>query len=123
MPNSLNTGDVVRLKSGGPKMTMSDGAASDAYLCHWFNREDDLWTPQHAGFKPEQLVVKADQSPSAADRRASAAMIPLFSSSCGRKSADAADNWVFRGWASPSTDEPLTTRARTESSGSSPWLL
>jgi uncharacterized protein YodC (DUF2158 family) len=57
MPNSFKTGDVVRLKSGGPEMTVSDGAASGTYLCHWFNREGDVWTPQHAGFKPDQLVV------------------------------------------------------------------
>jgi uncharacterized protein YodC (DUF2158 family) len=61
MSNSFKTGDVVRLKSGGPKMTISDGAASGTYMCHWFNREGDMWTPQHAGFKPDQLVV-ADQS-------------------------------------------------------------
>ena len=54
MPNGFKTGDVVRLKSGGPDMTVSDGAASGTYLCHWFNREGDVWTPQHAGFKPDQ---------------------------------------------------------------------
>ncbi|RAZ84099.1 DUF2158 domain-containing protein [Mesorhizobium hawassense] len=57
MPNSFKTGDVVRLKSGGPQMTVSDGAASGMYLCHWFNRDGDVWIPQHAGFKPDQLVV------------------------------------------------------------------
>ncbi|MEI9409150.1 DUF2158 domain-containing protein [Mesorhizobium sp. Cs1299R1N1] len=61
MPNTFKTGDVVKLRSGGPRMTVSDGAASGMYLCHWFNREGDVWTPQHAGFKQEQLVA-ADQS-------------------------------------------------------------
>jgi len=61
MPNTFKTGDVVKLKSGGPKMTVSDGAASGMYLCHWFNREGDVWIPQHAGFKPDQLVA-ADPS-------------------------------------------------------------
>ncbi|TIT45297.1 MAG: DUF2158 domain-containing protein, partial [Mesorhizobium sp.] len=44
MPNTFKTGDVVKLKSGGPKMTVSDGAASGMYLCHWFNKEGDVWT-------------------------------------------------------------------------------
>ncbi|MDG4855932.1 MAG: DUF2158 domain-containing protein [Mesorhizobium sp.] len=57
MPNTFKTGDIVRLKSGGPEMTVSDGAASGTYLCHWFNRDGDVWTPQHAGFKPDQLMV------------------------------------------------------------------
>jgi uncharacterized protein YodC (DUF2158 family) len=57
MPNTFKTGDVVKLKSGGPKMTVSDGAASGMYLCHWFNKDGDVWTPQHAGFKPDQLVA------------------------------------------------------------------
>ena len=61
MPNTFKTGDVVKLKSGGPKMTVSDGAASGMYLCHWFNCEGDVWIPQHAGFKPDQLVA-ADPS-------------------------------------------------------------
>jgi uncharacterized protein YodC (DUF2158 family) len=36
--------------------------AFGGYLCHWYNREDDVLPPQRGGFKPEQLVVKADQS-------------------------------------------------------------
>jgi len=38
-------------------MTVSDTAASGLYLCHWFNRDGDVWTPQHAGFKPAQLTA------------------------------------------------------------------
>ncbi|QPC91980.1 YodC family protein [Mesorhizobium sp. INR15] len=55
MAEVLKPGDIVCLKSGGPKMTVSSPAASGLYLCHWFNREGDAWTPQHAAFKPEQL--------------------------------------------------------------------
>jgi uncharacterized protein YodC (DUF2158 family) len=61
MAGSFKTGDVVRLKSGGPAMTVSDSAASGLYLCNWFNREGDIWTPQHAAFKPDQLIA-AEQS-------------------------------------------------------------
>ncbi|WP_244839688.1 YodC family protein [Mesorhizobium sp. 131-2-5] len=50
MPNTFKTGDVVKLKSGGPKMTVSDGAASGMYLCHWFNRE---WGDEAEG-RPRQ---------------------------------------------------------------------
>jgi len=60
MANGFRTGDVVRLKSGGPKMTVNDAAASGLYLCNWFNRDGDVWTPQHAGFKPDQLVAADD---------------------------------------------------------------
>ncbi|MHA6641112.1 YodC family protein [Mesorhizobium sp. A623] len=58
MADSFKPGDVVRLKSGGPQMTVSDAsAASGAVMCNWFNREGDVWTPQHAGFKSDQLVA------------------------------------------------------------------
>ncbi|CCV04706.1 conserved hypothetical protein [Mesorhizobium metallidurans STM 2683] len=53
MADSFKTGDVVKLKSGGPNMTINDHAASGMYLCNWFNREGDIWTPQHAAFKPD----------------------------------------------------------------------
>ncbi|CCV10876.1 DUF2158 domain-containing protein [Mesorhizobium sp. STM 4661] len=57
MADSFKTGDVVKLKSGGPNMTINDHAASGMYLCNWFNREGDIWTPQHAAFKPDQLIA------------------------------------------------------------------
>ena len=60
MADSFKTGDVVQLKSGGPRMTVNDVPASGSVLCNWFNREGDVWTPQHAGFKSDQLV-EADQ--------------------------------------------------------------
>jgi uncharacterized protein YodC (DUF2158 family) len=60
MADSFKTGDVVQLKSGGPRMTVNDVPASGSVLCNWFNREGDVWTPQHAGFKPDQLM-EADQ--------------------------------------------------------------
>ena len=50
-------GDVVQLKSGGPRMTVYSVAASGTYLCNWFNREGDVWSPQHTSFRAEQLVA------------------------------------------------------------------
>ncbi|UDL89439.1 DUF2158 domain-containing protein [Mesorhizobium sp. PAMC28654] len=62
MAGTFKTGDVVKLKSGGPDMTVSDGSASGSYLCHWFNREGDVWIPQHVGFKPDQLKLVEQSS-------------------------------------------------------------
>ncbi|ODT31761.1 MAG: hypothetical protein ABS35_03970 [Kaistia sp. SCN 65-12] len=58
MAESFKTGDVVQLKSGGPRMTVGDAeASSGSILCHWFNQDGGVWTPQHAGFKREELVL------------------------------------------------------------------
>ncbi|MDR7032868.1 DUF2158 domain-containing protein [Mesorhizobium sp. BE184] len=62
MSETFKSGDVVRLKSGGPNMTVNDTAASGMYLCNWFNRDGDVWTPQHAAFKPFQLVLIEQRS-------------------------------------------------------------
>lgn len=62
MAEIYKTGDVVRLKSGGPHMTVSSFATSGMYLCNWFNREGDVWTAQHATFKQEQLMAAEARS-------------------------------------------------------------
>jgi uncharacterized protein YodC (DUF2158 family) len=36
MPDDINTGDVVRLKSGGPSMTVSESEAGSSVKCAWF---------------------------------------------------------------------------------------
>lgn len=52
----FNVGDVVRLKSGGPKMTVCQ--KSEVYLCCWFNGEAGeqgsfpAQSLEHAGRKP-----------------------------------------------------------------------
>ncbi len=43
-------------------MTVNDTAASGMYLCNWFNRDGDVWTPHHAAFKPYQLVLVEQRS-------------------------------------------------------------
>jgi uncharacterized protein YodC (DUF2158 family) len=35
--NKFYVGDVVRLKSGGPEMTIACTAGPDKYICHWFD--------------------------------------------------------------------------------------
>lgn len=44
------TGDTVKLKSGGPVMTV-DGAAGERVTCYWFADKQ----PQNAQFKPAML--------------------------------------------------------------------
>lgn len=60
MADNVRAGDIVQLRSGGPKMTVAEaGASSGSILCHWFNQDGGVWTPQHAGFKREQLMLVA----------------------------------------------------------------
>jgi uncharacterized protein YodC (DUF2158 family) len=47
MPELFNTGNVVRLKSGGPKMTVENYgkygyAAHESYKCKWFDDKHKL---------------------------------------------------------------------------------
>ncbi len=46
----FKVGDVVQLKSGGPKMTVSE-IDSDGVFCQWFHNS----RVQTADFAPEQL--------------------------------------------------------------------
>ena len=49
----INSGDLVRLKSGGPVMTVSWIQRTEAY-CTWFDSSDEL---KNAPFKIAQLKV------------------------------------------------------------------
>lgn len=56
----MKVGDVVRLKSGGPKMTvMTLNAASLSYRqalqCSWFDEEKQEF--QYGNFPPESLML------------------------------------------------------------------
>ena len=48
----FQAGDVVRLKSGGPTMTVS-GARNDEVWCDWFPKIDEK--PNSGCFKASQL--------------------------------------------------------------------
>ena len=52
---ALKVGDIVRLKSGGPNMTVSVVNEPGAIHCQWFNQEKD-----GLSFKAELAVFKAD---------------------------------------------------------------
>jgi uncharacterized protein YodC (DUF2158 family) len=61
---SFKLGDVVRLKSGGPNMTVQSIAADDDFAvskndltCQWF---DDKKVLQSAIFKPETLISEEE---------------------------------------------------------------
>ncbi len=47
----LKKGDIVQLKSGGPKMTIYD-IIRDAVSCTWFNKEDNQ---EYAKFSKETI--------------------------------------------------------------------
>lgn len=51
--DGFKVGDVVRLKSGGPKMTVSHIKDGNVW-CTWFVGETD---PKNAYFKPEMLAL------------------------------------------------------------------
>lgn len=40
--SNLQKGDVVSLKSGGPKMTIYDNGAYGSFICRWFNEKNEL---------------------------------------------------------------------------------
>jgi uncharacterized protein YodC (DUF2158 family) len=60
MAEKFNTGDVVRLKSGGPNMTVTEydvfdyGGKEKKYLCRWF---DEKHKPAELTFKEEELEI------------------------------------------------------------------
>jgi uncharacterized protein YodC (DUF2158 family) len=55
MANTFKAGDVVRLKSGGPKMTVVDPKSKDgaSVYCAWWNGGDYKGT----GFNAETLIL------------------------------------------------------------------
>lgn len=58
----FKAGDLVRLKSGGPVMTISQSGSGGAFVCHWFNQDGGVWTAMNAVFLGVQLeAAKASQ--------------------------------------------------------------
>lgn len=51
--SEFKVGDVVRLKSGGPQMTIHDFLEDGKVECAWFDEKKIL---QYQKFKPELLV-------------------------------------------------------------------
>jgi uncharacterized protein YodC (DUF2158 family) len=53
----IKKGDTVRLKSGGPLMTVEDATYSDSVRCIWF---DDKKQRQREEFDAETLKLDSD---------------------------------------------------------------
>jgi uncharacterized protein YodC (DUF2158 family) len=51
MTQTFNVGDTVRLRSGGPVMTINEKAQAGGFVCVWFAGND----VKHHMFKPEAL--------------------------------------------------------------------
>lgn len=61
MTQKFKTGDIVKLKSGGPPMTVKELGPEDRggeYLCEWFSGS----TLKSSNFAPDSLI--ADEVPS-----------------------------------------------------------
>lgn len=51
----FKTGDTVRLKSGGPLMTVSTSSASGGVDCYWFNQSGSEYTSKWETYRAEML--------------------------------------------------------------------
>jgi uncharacterized protein YodC (DUF2158 family) len=51
--HKYKVGDIVKLKSGGPKMTVESVEGGNTYLCQWFDKEDRL----ERGKFPENCIA------------------------------------------------------------------
>lgn len=58
MADSLEVGDVVQLKSGGPRMTVSEVKSSDKIGCVWFEGDD-----KKASYFPSETLEKVEAGP------------------------------------------------------------
>jgi len=58
MVSSLKVGDIVQLKSGGPKMTVTSGLlSSQTHECSWFENTE----LKHGKFPPDAVVVISEE--------------------------------------------------------------
>lgn len=54
--DEFETGDIVRLKSGGPEMTVSQSATGGRIRCQWFAGKK----LEFGDFQPSSLVLVQD---------------------------------------------------------------
>ncbi len=55
--SKFKIGRVVRLKSGGPWMTVCYILTNDRVGCHWFNQEDKI---ELGNFSEDELQLKSE---------------------------------------------------------------
>lgn len=53
----IETGDIVQLKSGGPRMTAAE-VSTDIVICHWFDHDEHAHLQ---GFRPAMLAAVIDE--------------------------------------------------------------
>ncbi len=58
MGTDIKEGDIVRLKSGGPPMTVGAKMASGGFTCTWFVGQE----VKEKIFTPDQLTVEEGES-------------------------------------------------------------
>lgn len=54
---SFKIGDVVKLKSGGPDMTVTYTGSDGKLDCTWFNREGVVYSAQSHVFRADTLKL------------------------------------------------------------------
>lgn len=57
MAAEFNIGDTVKLRSGGPEMTVGARTDKGKYECHWFSKEGKV---EWHSFKPEMIKIVAE---------------------------------------------------------------
>jgi uncharacterized protein YodC (DUF2158 family) len=57
MNEQLKIGDVVDLKSGGPRMTLGTFQSNGKWLAQWFTGEE----LRHGEFRTEQIELSKDE--------------------------------------------------------------
>ena len=55
----FNVGDVVRLKSGGPTMTVQGETTTNKIICKWFVNNSDI---KKSSFAPDSLELAEDEA-------------------------------------------------------------
>lgn len=55
-PNPFKEGDVLRLKSGGPKMTVLKVDADGCVSCKWFDRNGKIHTDSFTSEMVEKFI-------------------------------------------------------------------
>lgn len=63
MPHKFQPGDVVKLKSGGPKMTVGEYSQMGQVGCQWFVGPETKQEVQHARFDEDQLELCGPEPP------------------------------------------------------------
>jgi len=73
--SDFQSGDIVRLKSGGPKMTILGADGADALTCKWFDRNGKL---HENSFKTAMIEIFKPRPPEEIEREKAARKKPSY---------------------------------------------